>query len=153
MPRNTDLLVGLAGQMPRLGSGLDLRDPQYVRVHRVDAHDRDQLHEAALAIAGPNRVERRVGYGGLLQELPPEANDQRFLGREPVQRPVRVDGVQRLLTRPLLEAEPRVRVPDVVAVRRPRGYADRELSLRVTQRRVVAQVLDEVGQQGARLLG
>jgi hypothetical protein len=70
-----------------------------------------------------------------------------------VQRPVRVDGVERLLARASLQAQPHVCVPDVVGVGRPRRGADRQLCLRRSQRRVVAQVVDEVGEQGTGLPG
>jgi hypothetical protein len=69
----------------------------------------------------------------LLQELAPEADDQRLVRGQSIERGVRVDRLQRFLTRAVLQAEPNVGVPDEVVVRSAGGGADGELGLGVGQ--------------------
>src|SRR6266508_4752250 len=93
-------------QMPRVRRRLVVHHPQDVRVHRVHAHHGRQLQQALLAVTRPHGVERVVADPKRLQQLTPEANDERLVRRQAVQRPVRVDGVERLLARAGLQAQP-----------------------------------------------
>ena len=94
--------------MPRVRRRLVVHHPQDGRVHRVHAHHGRQLQQTLLAVPRPHGVERGVADLRRLQQLTPEANDERLVRRQAVQRPVRVDGVQRLLTRAGLQAQPDV---------------------------------------------
>ena len=91
-------------QMPRVRRRLVVHHPQNGRVHRVHAHHGRQLQQAFLAVPRPHGGDRGVANLWRLQQLPPEANDQRLVRRQAVQRAVRVDGVERLLTRASLQA-------------------------------------------------
>ena len=86
-------------QMPRVRRRLVVHHPQDICIHRVHAHYGRQLQQALLAVPRPHGVERVVADLWRLQQLPPEANDERLVRRQAVQRPVRVNSVERLLAR------------------------------------------------------
>src|SRR5262245_39331635 len=140
-------------QMTRVRRRLVIHHTQDSRIHGVHAHHGRQLQQTLLAVTRPHGVERVVADLRRLQQLPPEAKGKRLVCRQAVQRAVRVDGVERLLAHAGLQAQPYVPVPDVVGVGRPRRGADRQFRLRPGQRRMVAQVVDEVGEQRPSLPG
>ncbi len=107
-------------QMPRVRRRLVVHHSQDGRVHRVHAHHGREIQQALLTVPRPHGVERGVADLRRLQQLTPEANDERLVRRQAVQRPVRVDGVERLRARASLQAQPDVRVLDEVGVGRPR---------------------------------
>ena len=74
------------------------------RVHRVHAHQGSQLQQTLLAIPSPYRAERLVADLAHVEQLPPEANDQRLVCGERIQWAVCVDCIDRLLARAGLQS-------------------------------------------------
>src|SRR5215813_4236057 len=71
-------------QMTRVRRRLVIHHTQDSRIHGVRAHHGRQLQQALLAVTRPHGVERVVADLRRLQQLPPEANDERLVRRQAV---------------------------------------------------------------------
>ena len=76
--------------MSRVCRRLVVHHPQDVGVHRVHAHHGRQLQQAFLAVPRPHGVERVIADLRRLQQLTPEANDERPVRRQAVQQGDRI---------------------------------------------------------------